>query len=233
MSSPNKSTGKRPQGRGLSVNSIVRLSGLTSEKGRKLNNATAKIVESHREGRYAVQLLDDQSKMKIQTLNLRVVCSACYADQSTFQFCSKCKVAAYCDSDCQKNHWKTGGHKQSCKELDDGTGEWKKSEDHPSWKQLTQPQRQALRKYHLDNGCKEAWPVSCETAAMLDPPAPCFLVNHPNMRFKAHLEKLPGGFTMNYKRGESEVNGKKAPLGRKILVSVPAKWTRGARWFQV
>ena len=169
MSSPNKSTGKRPQGKGLSVNSIVRLSGLTSEKGRKLNNATAKIVENHREGRYAVQLLDDQSKMKIQTLNLRVVCSACYVDQSTFQFCSKCKVAAYCDSDCQKNHWKTGGHKQSCKELDEGTSEWKKSEDHSSWKQLTQPQRKALRKYHLNNGCKEAWPVSCETAAMLDP----------------------------------------------------------------
>lgn len=101
-----------------------------------------------------------------------------------------------------------------------------KSKDHPSWKKLTQPQRQALRKYHLSNGCKEAWPVSCETPAMIDPPSPCFLISHPNMRFKASLEELPGGFTMQYERDNtSELNGKKAPIGRMIPVSVSAEWT--------
>jgi hypothetical protein len=244
MSPPNKKTGKRPQGKGIRVGSTVRLSNLTSEKGRKLNDSNAVIVEDHREGRYAVQLLDAAgSQMKIQTLNLRVVCCSCYADQSKFQLCSKCQVAAYCDGDCQKKHWKTGGHKQSCcsskhEEPDEGTGAWTKSKDHASWKQLTQPQRQTLRKYHLHNGCNEAWPVSCETPAMLDPPSPCFLVNHPNMRFKVALEELPGGFTMQYEKaqdGTNVLNGKKAPLGRMISVSVSAEWTLEvcACWFQV
>jgi hypothetical protein len=234
MSSSKKKTGKRPQGIGIRVGSTVRISNLTSEKGRKLNDSNAKVVQDHREGRYAVQLLDDAgSKMKIQTLNLRVVCCSCYADQSKLQLCSKCQVAAYCDGNCQRVHWKTGGHKQSCcsknEELDEGTGAWMRSNDHPSWKKLTQPQRQALRKYHIRNGCKEAWPISCETPAMLDPPSPCFLVNHPNMRFKVALEELPGGFRMQYDKAQddaNELNGKKAPLGRMIPVSVSAEWTR-------
>jgi hypothetical protein len=102
--------------------------------------------------------------------------------------------------------------------------------DHPSWKDLTQPQRQALRKYHLQNGCKVPWPISCETPAMLDPPSPCFLVNHPNMRFKVALEELPGGFAMHYEKDQDdphELNGKKAPLGRMISVSVSSAWTGG------
>ena len=28
--------------------------------------------------------------------------------------CSKCKVLSYCGRECQKLHWKKGGHKQSC-----------------------------------------------------------------------------------------------------------------------
>jgi len=31
--------------------------------------------------------------------------------------CGKCRNAQYCDSVCQKQHWKHGGHKQSCKKL--------------------------------------------------------------------------------------------------------------------
>lgn len=74
---------------------------------------------------------------------------------------------------------------------------FEKSMDHPSWSRLTQPQRRALRKHHLRRPCL-AFPVSCETDAMLDPAAPCFLVNHPNMRFKISIQWLPGVFTMQY-----------------------------------
>ena len=31
--------------------------------------------------------------------------------------CGKCRNAQYCDSVCQKQHWKHGGHKQNCKKL--------------------------------------------------------------------------------------------------------------------
>ena len=33
----------------------------------------------------------------------------------THSACSKCKITYYCSTKCQKQHWKTGGHKQHCK----------------------------------------------------------------------------------------------------------------------
>ena len=31
--------------------------------------------------------------------------------------CGRCKVAKYCHKDCQKEHWKLGGHKLECAPL--------------------------------------------------------------------------------------------------------------------
>ena len=52
-----------------------------------------------------------------------MACSACDKDlvgttasHQTWQKCSRCKQALYCDSGCQREHWKRGGHKQACKE---------------------------------------------------------------------------------------------------------------------
>ena len=30
--------------------------------------------------------------------------------------CARCRRECYCDRECQKRHWKQGGHKQDCKE---------------------------------------------------------------------------------------------------------------------
>ena len=52
-----------------------------------------------------------------------IACSACgkrlagtTAGHQNRQKCSRCKQAFYCDADCQRRHWKRGGHKQACKE---------------------------------------------------------------------------------------------------------------------
>ena len=34
--------------------------------------------------------------------------------------CGACRAVVYCSKDCQRKHWKTGGHKQECKNLQKG-----------------------------------------------------------------------------------------------------------------
>lgn len=52
-----------------------------------------------------------------------MACSACgkqlagtTASHPHWQKCSRCKQAFYCNVDCQREHWKRGGHKQACKD---------------------------------------------------------------------------------------------------------------------
>ena len=52
-----------------------------------------------------------------------MACSACgkqlagtTASHQNWQKCSRCKQAFYCDTACQREHWKRGGHKRACKE---------------------------------------------------------------------------------------------------------------------
>ena len=49
-----------------------------------------------------------------------MACSACgkhlagtTASHQNWQKCSRCKQAFYCDADCQREHWKRGGHKHA------------------------------------------------------------------------------------------------------------------------
>ena len=43
-------------------------------------------------------------------------CANCGArelpDGQTHMMCSRCKMTFYCSTQCQKQHWKAGGHKQ-------------------------------------------------------------------------------------------------------------------------
>lgn len=39
-------------------------------------------------------------------------CHNCGVADRKFQYCSRCKVTAYCGKECQKEHWKT--HKKQC-----------------------------------------------------------------------------------------------------------------------
>lgn len=41
------------------------------------------------------------------------VCARCTSAAGTLR-CSRCKVTSYCSQDCQKEHWKSGGHKKQC-----------------------------------------------------------------------------------------------------------------------
>lgn len=43
-------------------------------------------------------------------------CAACRAVCWTMS-CTGCKVTRYCSAGCSRKHWKTGGHKKACKEL--------------------------------------------------------------------------------------------------------------------
>ena len=47
-------------------------------------------------------------------------CSACGKPKSKYQKlrkCSGCHAVQYCNTECQKKHWKIGGHKKECKRL--------------------------------------------------------------------------------------------------------------------
>ena len=229
-------------GKNLSDGSIVRLSGLMSAKGQKMNGSVAEIVGDHREGRFDIKMIESDagididtgsgttSGTRIKTMNMRIVCSYCFKDKKKFQYCVLCKCACYCNKGCQANHWKQTGprqHKLHCTGKkaaagrptgkpknkpraandDDDKGyenlysawtnrlpkelAWKKSMDHPSWSNLTQPTRHALRKLHERSGCVVPWPVCCETPAMLDD-LPSFLISHPNMKFEIILINIPG-----------------------------------------
>lgn len=43
-------------------------------------------------------------------------CAVCEAVSAT-TFCSACKVSRYCSKECQSRHWKIGGHKKECKQI--------------------------------------------------------------------------------------------------------------------
>ena len=47
-----------------------------------------------------------------------ICCSSCNKPQPsghTFRKCMGCRTVQYCNKDCQRAHWRTGGHKQECK----------------------------------------------------------------------------------------------------------------------
>ena len=48
----------------------------------------------------------------------KTICGGCGGkDKSDLLTCARCKVIFYCNVNCQKKHWKEGGHKQECKDI--------------------------------------------------------------------------------------------------------------------
>ena len=45
------------------------------------------------------------------------MCCSCGDEGENLQTCSRCKCAFYCSKDCQRSHWKSGGHKIKCKQI--------------------------------------------------------------------------------------------------------------------
>ena len=71
---------------------------------------------------YVMGLMDKSPKTTTRSLSAPplICCSSCSKPQSSerkFPQCKRCHTVQYCNADCQRVHWKTGGHKQECKRL--------------------------------------------------------------------------------------------------------------------
>ena len=205
------SSNRMKEGRSVREGATVRLCGLAKQA--QYNDRVCLIVKGHREGRCGVRLLDDDSskEMRVKPINMRVVCSSCWKDDKNCQSCSRCGTVYYCSKECQRSDWKK--HKANCGEQNSSLGWDYRTQDHPSWNRLNQPQRHSLRQYHANCGCNVPWPVSCESDALLDPPAPCFLTVHPNMRFRIDIIELPT-YHVGYNEYPEELRGKSFPKGQ-------------------
>jgi len=78
-----------------------------------------------------LQLLDEQEGQPAATSTTAtttsvssspspICCSSCNKPQpsgQTFSKCTGCRTVQYCNKDCQRAHWRSGGHKQECKRL--------------------------------------------------------------------------------------------------------------------
>ena len=63
-----------------------------------------------------VEILDNgRIKIKLDNLLILSVKPECLlARKIDFRACGKCKIILYCNTICQKKHWKEGGHKEEC-----------------------------------------------------------------------------------------------------------------------
>ena len=111
----------------------VELTGLSSAD---LNGQRGSINGSYLadRGRWPVVVDGTGRKLSCQPTNLKDLASCGYCGtekvQQLLKKCTRCRAMHYCSSDCQRAHWKRGGHKRACREqfacticLDD--------EDHP------------------------------------------------------------------------------------------------------
>lgn len=86
---------------------LVKDLGMVSTAGRMES------LEAHVDMVYAVGNADGVPPPRTDLKKYK--CAACEFVGAT-EFCSGCGVPRYCSKECQRKHWKTGGHKQECKE---------------------------------------------------------------------------------------------------------------------
>ena len=81
--------------------------------------------KSKRSGKERDENSDDQQA------SVAIVCAACAKaeppDGTPFSMCTACKKVYYCDVDCQRWHWRKGGHKQECAKLQESARRRKES----------------------------------------------------------------------------------------------------------
>jgi len=79
--------------------------------------------EGHEGAINNLQILDKQEGKSTTTASTTtaspppVCCSSCNKPQPsghTFRKCTGCRTVQYCNKECQRAHWRTGGHKQEC-----------------------------------------------------------------------------------------------------------------------
>jgi ankyrin repeat protein len=108
---------------GFKPNQLVRLQGLSNAA----YNGKLAIVSSavSDDGRHTVELQDDDDVvdppvhnrgLRIKPEHLAHACNHCHkTDAAKLQFCAQCRMAGYCNAECQRNDWQR--HKVDCKNL--------------------------------------------------------------------------------------------------------------------
>lgn len=116
--------GRVEPGTCLNVGTIVRrLCDLETVKGKELNDRIAQVVADNGNNCLVVKLLSmdghvtREMTMRVQTFNVRQVCSSCLQGHGELKLCSNCAIARHCGATCQQEHWKRKptGHKAECK----------------------------------------------------------------------------------------------------------------------
>jgi hypothetical protein len=111
---------------GFKPTQLVRLQGLRNAAyNGKLASVTSFLSD---DGRHDVTLLNENDKtpaagdivakhiLRIKLENLVHACNHCHkTDAPKMQFCSQCRMAGYCNAECQRNDWHR--HKDDCKML--------------------------------------------------------------------------------------------------------------------
>ena len=109
---------------GFKPRQLVRLHGLQS----LVYNGTLAVVKSSLDddGRHLVELQAESNRVfpsvpkraiRIKPENLAHACNYCHsADEANMKYCSKCKMALYCNRECQQKDWRKG-HNHNCQVL--------------------------------------------------------------------------------------------------------------------
>jgi len=64
-----------------------------------------------------LKMLDQQEGKTIPTLPCCAACGTPKTTRRPLNTCSQCHTTHYCNRECQMKHWKEGGHKRDCKQL--------------------------------------------------------------------------------------------------------------------
>jgi TPR repeat protein len=64
-----------------------------------------------------LKLLDEHEGKTTPTLPCCAVCDTPKTTKRPLHACSQCHTTHYCNRECQMKHWKEGGHKRECKQL--------------------------------------------------------------------------------------------------------------------
>ncbi len=107
---------------GFKYGNFVRLQGLNNAAyNGKLAIIKCLSVDEHN-GRFLVELQVDEvapdlsREMLVKPENMMRACDCCrHGGAATMQYCGKCRNAAYCNAECQRNDWQR--HKVNCNEM--------------------------------------------------------------------------------------------------------------------
>jgi hypothetical protein len=108
---------------GFKYGNFVRLHGLNNAAYAGKLAIIKSISADENAGRYLVEVVVGEviastlsREILVEPENMVRACDGCHlAGAATMQYCGRCKNAAYCNAECQRNDWKR--HKVDCREM--------------------------------------------------------------------------------------------------------------------